>query len=85
MLRQEKTPDADVLDAAVEAATGGSLSKPVALFLARSLLNILAWCWDFGGFRAQAAALAGFLIDEEEESMTEYETFMEEMRRQCRN
>ena len=85
MLRKEETPDTDTVDAAVAAATDGSLSKPVALFLARSLLNGLAWRWDFGGFRSQAAALAAFLIGEGEETMAEYEIFAEEMRRKCRN
>lgn len=85
MLRKEETPDTDTVDAAVAVATGDTLSKPVALFLARSLLNGLAWRWDFGGFRTQAAALAAFLIGEGEETMTEYEIFMEEMRGKCRN
>ena len=72
-------------EAAIEAATGGALSRPIDLFLARVLLNDLAWRWDFGGFRQQAARLAEFLIAAGPEVMTEYTIFLEEAGKKCRN
>lgn len=84
-LTEKEPPDEDVLEAAIEAATGGALSRPIDLFLARVLLNDLAWRWDFGGFRQQAARLAEFLIAAGPEVMTEYTIFLEEAGKKCRN
>ena len=84
-LTEREMPDKEALDAAVETATGGSLSRPVDLFLARVLLNDIAWRWDFGGFRHQAAELAGFLIEAGVDTMNAYTIFMEEAGKKCRN
>lgn len=83
MLHTERTPDIAMVNAAMETAAGGTVSRPVALYLARSLLNALAWRWDFAAFRTQAAALASFLIDAGEETLSEYETFLEEALKKC--
>ena len=72
-LTEKEPPDEDVLEAAID------------LFLARVLLNDLAWRWDFGGFRQQAARLAEFLIAAGPEVMTEYTIFLEEAGKKCRN
>lgn len=84
-LAAKETLDKDALDAAVKAAVGGTLSRPVDIFLARVLLNDLAWRWDFGGFRKQAAELAGFLMEAGTGVMNEYAIFLEEAGRKCRS
>lgn len=78
----ELTPEA--AGQAVEAVTGGTLTRPVDIILARLVLDTMTGSRNFGGLREQVQALAEFLVSVGDEELDRYSVIMEEARIKCR-
>lgn len=74
----------EIASAVVAAVSGGLLTRPLDILLARTALDMMPGSFDFGGFREQAASLAAFLTGLGPEVMEKYTVFMEEAQRKCR-
>lgn len=74
----------ETADQVVETVTGGELTRPVDIILARTALDIMADSRDFGGLREQTQALAGYLASVGAEEMEKYSEIVEEARIKCR-